>query len=128
MAGLENIEKQAEYKHLLSMLLEAISYSYAKTDGTYGDLALPVVDKVKYIQRVLYWQKDKLTIEKELKALKIIMEKDVEIKYVKMAIEAEKKENNPKLFPAVGFYNNGQRNVDKCLSDDEFDLLREVLE
>lgn len=67
-------------------------------------------------------------IRKDLEVLEIIIKKDVEIKYVKMAIEAEKKENNPKLFPAVGFYNKGQRNVDKRLSDDEFELLREKLE
>ena len=67
------------------------------------------------------------TVERDLDVLEVIIKKDVEIKYVKMAIEAEKKENNPKLFPAVGFYNKGQRNVNKCLSDNEFELLREKL-
>lgn len=40
-------------RKMLDMLLEAISYSYAQTDGTYGDLAYPVADKVKYIKELL---------------------------------------------------------------------------
>lgn len=61
MLDLSIIEKELkEAKHhatntfLLHLLLDTISYCYYKTDGTYGDLALPVVDKVKYIQKVLY--------------------------------------------------------------------------
>lgn len=40
-------------RKMLDMLLEVISYSYAQTDGTYGDLAYPVADKVKYIKELL---------------------------------------------------------------------------
>ena len=45
---------QQQTKELLKMLLEAIDYSFAQTDGTY-DLALtyPVIDKVKYIKQKL---------------------------------------------------------------------------
>ena len=40
-------------RKMLDMLLEAISYSYAQNDGTYGDIAYPVADKVKYIKEML---------------------------------------------------------------------------
>ena len=36
------------------MLLEAIDYSFAQTDGTYDlTLTYPVIDKVKYIKQKL---------------------------------------------------------------------------
>ena len=42
------------YKNYLEMLLEAISYAYYKTDGTYGSLSPVVADKVRYINKQLY--------------------------------------------------------------------------
>jgi hypothetical protein len=35
-------------------LLDRIQYAYLKTDGTYGDLAHVVSDKVTYIEKLLY--------------------------------------------------------------------------
>ena len=67
------------------------------------------------------------TIEKSLKALEIIIQKNVNIKDVKRSIEAEKRENNVKLFPAVGFYNRGQYNEENWLTDNEFGIVREVI-
>ena len=66
-------------------------------------------------------------IEKELKALEIIIEKNVNIKDVKRSIEAEKEVNDVKLFPAVGFYNRGQYNEENWLTDNEFEIVREVI-
>ena len=41
-------------KEPLKMLLEAIDYSFAQTDGTYDlTLTYPVIDKVKYIKQKL---------------------------------------------------------------------------
>lgn len=34
----------------INLLLDAIDYAYLKTDGTYGDLALVVADKVEYLK------------------------------------------------------------------------------
>lgn len=34
----------------INLLLDAIDYAYLKTDGTYGDLALAVVDKVEHLK------------------------------------------------------------------------------
>lgn len=53
--GYHQAEKDHQQtKELLKMLLEAIDYSFAQTDGTY-DLILtyPVIDKVKYIKQKL---------------------------------------------------------------------------
>lgn len=47
------MNEKPSIRKMLDMLLEAISYSYAQTDGTYGDLAYPVADKVKYIKEIL---------------------------------------------------------------------------
>lgn len=35
-------------------LLDRIQYAYLKTDGTYGNLAFVVSDKVKYIEKLLW--------------------------------------------------------------------------
>ena len=47
-------KEHQETKKLLKLLLDAIDYSFAKTDGTY-DMALtyPVIDQVKYIKNIL---------------------------------------------------------------------------
>lgn len=34
----------------INLILDAIDYAYLKTDGTYGDLALVVADKVEYLK------------------------------------------------------------------------------
>jgi len=47
----EITKKDYDSAQLLSMLMEAISYSYEMAGGTYGDLAAPVVDKVRYIKK-----------------------------------------------------------------------------
>ena len=116
---LDNIEKELKEgetnKHLLDMLLEAISYCYSKTDGTYGDLALPVAYKVKYSQKVLY---EHLPIEtskdKRDKALEIIKKKNVKIEWLKHSNSVEK-------------YNQGIGDTLEYLTQEEYDLLKEVL-
>ena len=43
--------KMAEWKdEQINLLLDAIDYAYLQTDGTYGDLALVVADKVEYLK------------------------------------------------------------------------------
>lgn len=42
-----------DYKKLLNMLIDNISYIYYKTDGTYGDLHPLVADSVKYAKEQL---------------------------------------------------------------------------
>ena len=40
-----------DHQELLNLLIEAIDYSFLKTDGSYNkDLSMPVIDKVKYIK------------------------------------------------------------------------------
>ena len=53
--GYHQAEKDhQETKELLKMLLEAIDYSFAQTDGTYDlTLTYPVIDKVKRIKQKL---------------------------------------------------------------------------
>ena len=53
--GYKQAEKDCQQtKELLNMLLEAIDYSFAQTDGTYDlTLTYPVIDKVKYIKQIL---------------------------------------------------------------------------
>ena len=53
--GYNQAEKDHQQtKELLKMLLEAIDYSFAETDGTYDlTLTYPVIDKVKYIKQIL---------------------------------------------------------------------------
>ena len=47
-------KEHQETKKLLKLLLDAIDYSFAKTDGTYDlTLTYPVIDKVKYIKNIL---------------------------------------------------------------------------
>jgi len=42
------------YRDLLMLLLDAIDYSFARTDGTYDrSLSYPVIDKVNYIKKQL---------------------------------------------------------------------------
>lgn len=38
----------------LWLLIDSIDHAYLQTDGTYGDLALEVVDKVKYLKDQIY--------------------------------------------------------------------------
>lgn len=48
------LEDHQQTKELLKMLLEAIDYSFAQTDGTYDlTLTYPVIDKVKCIKQKL---------------------------------------------------------------------------
>lgn len=43
--------KMAAWKdEQINLLLDAIDYAYLKTDGTYGDLAFVVADKVEYLK------------------------------------------------------------------------------
>lgn len=53
--GYHQAEKDHQQtKELLKMLLEAIDYSFAQTDGKYDlTLTYPVIDKVKYIKQKL---------------------------------------------------------------------------
>ena len=47
-------QPEVDCHHLLSLLIEAIDYSFLKTDGTYdGDLSYPVIDKVCYVKKQL---------------------------------------------------------------------------
>lgn len=50
----KNREVPKEVSHAMLDLLDRIQYAYLKTDGTYGDLASVVSDKVKYIEKLLY--------------------------------------------------------------------------
>lgn len=61
-----------------------------------------------------------------LDVLKLLIDRDADIYSIKQAIEAEKREGNPKLFPAVGFYNRAMLDVDKCFTDEEFELIKRV--
>ena len=46
-----NVIEMAKYKdEQINLLLDAIDYIYLQTDGTYGDLALPVIDKINYLK------------------------------------------------------------------------------
>lgn len=46
--------EESTNKTPLELLLEAIDYSFLKTDGTYDEsLTMPVIDKVKWIKRLL---------------------------------------------------------------------------
>lgn len=47
-------EVPKEVSHAMLDLLDRINYTYLKTDGTYGDLASVVSDKVKYIEKLLW--------------------------------------------------------------------------
>lgn len=47
-------EVPKEVSHAMLDLIDRIQYAYLKTDGTYGDLASVVSDKVKYIEKLLY--------------------------------------------------------------------------
>ena len=41
-------------RDMLNLLLEAIDYSFLRTDGTYDKaLTYPVIDKVRFIKKVL---------------------------------------------------------------------------
>lgn len=41
-------------RDMLNLLLEAIDYSFLRTDGTYNKaLTYPVIDKVRFIKKVL---------------------------------------------------------------------------
>ena len=41
-----------EVTHAMLDLIDRIQYAYLETDGTYGDLAYVVSDKVKYIEKL----------------------------------------------------------------------------
>ena len=58
----------------------------------------------------------------------LIILRNANIKDIKRAIIAEKENGNLELFPAVGFYNRGQRDVENCFTDSEFELIRKVFE
>ena len=47
-------KKDFSDRDILNMLLEAIDYSFLRTDGTYNkELTYPVIDKVRFIKKVL---------------------------------------------------------------------------
>lgn len=47
-------KKDFSDRDMLNLLLEAIDYSFLRTDGTYNkELAYPVIDKVRFIKKVL---------------------------------------------------------------------------
>lgn len=59
------MEEKYSARELLDMLLEAIDYSFLKTDGSYDkSLTYPVIDKVRYIKDSLI-EKDTTTPEEE---------------------------------------------------------------
>lgn len=41
-------------KELIDLLLDSIDHAYLQTDGTYGDLAYEVADKVEFIKNIRY--------------------------------------------------------------------------
>lgn len=47
-------KKEFSDRDMLNLLLEAIDYSFLRTDGTYDKaLTYPVIDKVRFIKKVL---------------------------------------------------------------------------
>ena len=47
-------QKDFSDRDMLNLLLEAIDYSFLRTDGTYNKaLTYPVIDKVRFIKKVL---------------------------------------------------------------------------
>ena len=47
-------KKDFSDRDMLNLLLEAIDYSFLRTDGTYNKaLTYPVIDKVRFIKKVL---------------------------------------------------------------------------
>ena len=47
-------KKDLSDRDILNLLLEAIDYSFLQTDGTYDKaLTYPVIDKVRFIKKVL---------------------------------------------------------------------------
>lgn len=56
-------EVPKEVSHAMLDLIDRIQYAYLKTDGTYGDLASGVSDKVKYIEKLLH---ESMEVDKEL--------------------------------------------------------------
>ena len=47
-------KKDFSDRDMLNLLLEAIDYSFLRTDGTYDKvLTYPVIDKVRFIKKVL---------------------------------------------------------------------------
>ena len=47
-------KKDFSDRDMLNLLIEAIDYSFLRTDGTYDKaLTYPVIDKVRFIKKVL---------------------------------------------------------------------------
>lgn len=44
--------KDKQCSELIDLLLDAIDYAYLQTNGSYGDLALVVADKVEYLKNL----------------------------------------------------------------------------
>ena len=42
----------ADCWNLINLLLDSIDHAYLKTDGSYGDLSMEVVDKVEYLKKL----------------------------------------------------------------------------
>lgn len=48
-----------DYEKALNLLIEAIDYSYLLSDGSYDkSLAYPVIDKIRYIKKMIGSNKD----------------------------------------------------------------------
>jgi len=59
--SLQQDRQEADYKALLYSLLEAIDYSFVRSDGTYPvSLTYPVIDKVQYIKGQLSNEHEKV--------------------------------------------------------------------
>ena len=48
------IDEYEAAKELIDLLLDSIDHAYLQTDGTYGDLAYEVADKVEFIKKLRY--------------------------------------------------------------------------
>lgn len=46
--------KDERASELIDLLLDAIDHAYLQTNGSYGDLALEVADKVEYLKTIRY--------------------------------------------------------------------------
>ena len=54
----KNYTVPKEAVHAMLDLLDRIQYAYLNVDGTYGELHHVVSDKVKYIEKLLYNEKE----------------------------------------------------------------------
>ena len=81
--------------------------------------ALERIENEYYIYEAVFYKEDFKQVRKELKALEIIKKKGCDIGWLKYCVK-----NNF----IVEVYNSGYHEYDKKLTEEQFNLLKEVLE